>query len=756
MNAEAAISVEPSQAFRPRWRRRISILARRTGLIVWAEIATAAILAATVTVSYVMVARRTANETLVTPMTGAVLLVAILVPAMALMVLFARRMALRRARLSTIGGGGRLHVRLVALFSVIAAVPTLLVVIFASFLFQSGTEFWFSDRARGMLENASAIAQSSYREELDRVNRETVTMAGDLASTLSQYSPDSTQFGEAFARQVYYRNLSEAVLMRVTPEHGVQSLALVNPYERSIERSVTPQIIRQLNGNRLSVAFQDNDRIAALARFPVGRDTYLYAARVFEPHLIAQINRGSAVLADYRALQNRTRTLQLRFNAILLVVSLLIVAIVIWIALTLADRLVRPVGELVGAAKKITAGDLSARVPASDMKDEIGTLGNAFNRMTRRLEEQTGALVTANAQLDSRRAFTEAVLSGVTAGVISVDDSHVVRLINSSAEALLKTGGKSPVGQKLADLAPELDRQLTAGEREDVVQLASSGEPRTLAVKTVKVVGGHVLTFDDITEQLMDQRRAAWSDVARRIAHEIKNPLTPIQLAAERLQRRYGAEVPSDPATFERLTGTIVRQVGDLRRMVDEFSSFARMPKPSFAEESLAEVARQALFLHEVAHPDIEFALEAPDPAPTLVCDRRLLGQALTNVVKNGIEAIQQKREEGKRRKSANPDRITIAIREQGTKVCIEIGDTGIGLPAERARMTEPYMTTRAKGTGLGLAIVKKIVEEHFGQIEFEDSAAGGSLVRMIFDRQTLAQLAGTAAKPFEDIAGIG
>jgi two-component system, NtrC family, nitrogen regulation sensor histidine kinase NtrY len=752
VNAEAAINLD---THRPRWRRRIAVMARRTGLVVWAETGIGAVLLATMTLSYFIVANRTANEILVTPSMGAILLVANLVPAMALMVLLARRMALRRARNSAIGGRGRLHVRLVALFSVIASVPTLLVVIFASFLFQSGTQFWFSNRARSMLENASAIAEANYREELNRVNRETVTMAGDLASTLGQYSPDSAEFGEAFARQVYYRNLSEAVLLRITPEHGVQSLALVNPYERSIERAVTPQVVSQLTRTRLSVAFRDNDRIAALTRFPVSSDTYLYAARVLQPHLIAQTNRGVAVLADYRALQERARTLQLRFNGILLVVSLLIVALAIWIALTLADRLVRPVGQLVGAARRITAGDLSARVPESDMKDEIGTLGNAFNRMTRRLEEQTGALVTANAQLDSRRAFTEAVLSGVTAGVISVDDEHVVRLINSSAEALLKTGGKSPVGQKLADLAPELDRQLTAEEREDVVQLASSGEPRTLAVKTVRVEGGHVLTFDDITEQLMDQRRAAWSDVARRIAHEIKNPLTPIQLAAERLQRRYGGEVTSDQATFERLTGTIVRQVGDLRRMVDEFSSFARMPKPAFHEESLAEIARQALFLHEVAHPDIEFSLDVPDPAPTLVSDRRLLGQALTNVVKNGVEAIQQRREEQKRRKPG-ADRVGIAIREQGSKIVVEIVDTGIGLPAERARMTEPYMTTRAKGTGLGLAIVKKIVEEHFGQIEFEDGPAGGSLVRMIFDRQTLAQLAGTAPRYSEDITGTG
>ncbi|HYI63648.1 MAG TPA: ATP-binding protein [Allosphingosinicella sp.] len=739
MSSEAAISVDSP---RPRWRRQLAVIVRRQGLIAWIEIATLVILIATVTTSYFILVNRNASQTLIGPELGAIILVANLVPAMALMVLFARRMALRRAARSPMGGKGRLHVRLVALFSVIASVPTLLVVIFASYLFQSATEFWFSDRARGMLENASTIAESSYREELDRVNRETVTMVGDLSNVLAQYPADSPQFGEEFARQVYYRNLSEAALLRMNPESGIQSLALVNPYERSLETAVRPQVLRQLTGDRISIAFQNNDRIAAVARFPGTTNTYLYAARVFEPHLIAQINRGSAVLADYRALQERSRTLQLRFNAILLLISLLIVALTIWIALTLADRLVRPVGELVGAAKRITAGDLSARVRASDVRDEIGTLGNAFNRMTGRLEEQTGALVAANAQLDSRRAFTEAVLSGVTAGVISVDDGHVVRLINSSAEALLKTGGSSPVGQKLADLAPELDRQLSSEEREDVVQLTSGGEPRTLAVKSVRVKGGHVLTFDDITEQLLDQRRAAWSDVARRIAHEIKNPLTPIQLAAERLQRRYGSEVVTDPATFERLTGTIVRQVGDLRRMVDEFSSFARMPKPTFNEEPLAEIARQALFLHEVAHPEIAFSLDVPDPSPRLVCDRRLLGQALTNIVKNGVEAIEQKNaEKGAKGAAAAGGRVAMSIRERGARILFEIADNGVGLPAERGRLTEPYMTTRAKGTGLGLAIVKKIVEEHFGQIEFDDAPGGGSLVTLVFDPAVLEQL---------------
>jgi two-component system nitrogen regulation sensor histidine kinase NtrY len=384
------------------------------------------------------------------------------------------------------------------------------------------------------------------------------------------------------------------------------------------------------------------------------------------------------------------------------------------------------------------------------VQDEVGTLGNVFNRMTRRLEEQTGALVSANSQLDSRRAFIEGVMSGVSAGIISVSPDRNVRLMNPSAEALLKTSRQAAIGRKLAALAPELDEQLDSEEREGIVQLVSAGEPRTLAVKRVKVEGGHVITFDDITEQLHDQRRAAWSDVARRIAHEIKNPLTPIQLAAERLQRRYGKEISSDPATFEQLTGTIVRQVGDLRRMVDEFSSFARMPKPVFHHEPVGEIARHALFLHEVAHPDIGFRLDAPEPSPLLVCDRRQLGQALTNIVKNGVEAIQQKREDGRRETA---DEIALRIRQSDGRLVIEVRDTGMGLPAERGRLTEPYMTTRVKGTGLGLAIVKKIVEEHLGSIEFEDATGGGTLVRLVFDTEALARLAGDAAPPSDKAA---
>jgi two-component system, NtrC family, nitrogen regulation sensor histidine kinase NtrY len=717
------------------------------------EIGTIVGLFAVMILTYFIVTQTGTPDSPLTPEAVAALLVANLVPAMALMVLLARRLAIRRAARSGAGGRGRLHVRLVALFSAIASVPTILVVIFASLLFQGGMQFWFSDRARTVLGSAEVASQIYAEEHSERVQLDVQVMGADMVDRINRFGLTSDEFEDEFWYQTAARQLTETAILTLNSEGEIQTRIGVNLYDRPLEQRFSPDVLAQLGAGEVRAGASTADRVEAVVRLDPEAPIYLYGARAVNENAIAQIEQARTAASDYQETLERARDLQLRFNAILLLVSLAIVGLAIWIALTLADRMVRPVGQLVDAARRVTAGDLSARVPESTVNDEVATLGNAFNRMTRRLEEQTGALVAANAQIDSRRAFIEAVLSGVTAGVISVDDAHTIRLINSSAEALLKTGGRSPVGQKLSDLAPELDHQLKAEESEEIIQIASHGEPRTLAVKAARVEGGHVLTFDDITEQLMDQRRAAWSDVARRIAHEIKNPLTPIQLAAERLQRRYGDEITSDGATFERLTATIVRQVGDLRRMVDEFSSFARMPKPVFREESVNDIARQALFLHEVAHPDIEFAFTAPDASPILVCDRRLLGQALTNVVKNGVEAIQQKRDE--KGAGDTPDRVAMTVSATDERLTIEIVDTGIGLPVERDRLTEPYMTTRAKGTGLGLAIVKKIVEEHFGQIAFDDAPDGGTRVRLTFDIEMLERLQSTVRHP-EDSAVNG
>ncbi len=758
MNAELPILPEA----KPRWRRRLSVALRRGRFMPLVEGLTLIALLAVATVSYFIINEQGSPETLLTPPMVAALLVANLVPAMALMVLVARRLAMRRAAESPIGGRGRLHVRLVALFSVIASVPTLLVVIFASLLFQSGLNFWLSDRAQTVIKNAQEVASQYRKDQRDEVQLEVKTMGNDVVRWVNERGIDDPQFGDFMVDQTARRYLLETALLTITPKGEIQMQGGVNLYDRPLEDRFSASVLSKLKAGEAIAKEEGGDRVEAVVRLDPQAKVYVYGARSVNARLLKLAEDAQSAASDSQRTLTRARSLQFRFNAVLLLVSLLIVAISIWIALKLADRLVRPVGELVDAARRITAGDLTTRVTAGELasrvtgmrvQDEIGILGRAFNRMTKRLEEQTGDLVSANAQLESRRAFIEAVLSGVTAGIISVDQERNVRLVNSSAEALLKTETGQAVGHKLVELAPELDAHLDGDAREDIIQFASGGEPRTLAVKRVRVEGGHVLTFDDITEQLLDQRRAAWSDVARRIAHEIRNPLTPIQLAAERLQRRYGKEITSDAATFEKLTGTIVRQVGDLRRMVDEFSSFARMPKPVFREEKIADIVGESLFLHQVAHPDIAFKLDSPEPSPELVCDRRQLGQALTNVIKNAVEAIQQKREDGRKE---GDDKVTVTIRDAENRIVIEVADTGIGLPAERGRMTEPYMTTRVKGTGLGLAIVKKIVEEHFGNIEFDDSAGGGSLVRMVFDAEALARLTAAADEQPQSISADG
>jgi two-component system nitrogen regulation sensor histidine kinase NtrY len=677
--------------------------------------------------------------TLLSPPLIALLLVANLIPAIALMVLFSRKVAMDRAAAGGLGSG-RLHTRLVALFSVIAAVPTVLVAIFASLLFQSGLEFWFSDRARGMLENTVQVARSTYDSEVERVANETVTMSSDVAGYLRAITIDDPRFAEAFGRnQVLNRSLSEAIIFTYGPDKQIRTLALVNPYDRPLEKVIPPQKIDELKG-KPSVAINSSDRIGALTRLDYGPNTYLYAARVFEPRFQQQIQRANDVMHDYQVLLARSRTNQLRFNAALLFGALVIVGLAILTALKLADRMVRPVGQLVAAAGRIEEGDFSTRVPVANTEDEIQTLATAFNRMTGRLDEQTGALKAANTQLDTRRAFIEAVLSSVTAGVIALDSKNRILLINRSAEAFLPQGREELEGTALKKVSADLDEFIRGDQPEADVQVSVGGGPRTLAVKRVRYQDGAVLTFDDITEQLADQRRAAWSDIARRIAHEIKNPLTPIQLAAERLQRRFGEEIQSDPKIFEQLTGTIVRQVGDLRRMVDEFSNFARMPKPVFREENVHEIARQALFLHEVAHPGVAFVIDPPEGEIVMVSDRRQLSQALTNVVKNAVEAIETRRNRGEH--SLAGDRVDLRVRRDDDQIVIDVLDTGIGLPEDRERLTEPYMTTRVRGTGLGLAIVKKIVEEHLGEIAFLDRKGGGTHVRIAFDAERLARLA--------------
>ncbi|MGL3821232.1 sensor histidine kinase [Sphingopyxis sp. R3-92] len=707
------------------------------------EYYTLAVIVSVAIATYIFVTGDAQSERLLTPALVAAIMVANLVPAMALIVLVGSRVARARAVRSMAGGNGRLHVRLVALFSLIAAAPTLLVVIFASLLFQYGVDFWFSDRSRGMFENAASLAQGYYQENQREVGANTIAMAKDLGSFLSRVPIDDPDFSNYYLQQVVVRNLNESAIIEIGSDGVARTPAMIDPDNRAAESRISPSMVSRLDAGEAVVVARQSDRIEAATRLPGPRRAYLYASRDANVLGLQQFERARTVLADYNGLFQRSQQLQLQFNGALYLGSLLLLALAVVAAIVVADRIVRPLGTLIGATRTAAGGDLSVRVTPPASNDEISVLTRAFNRMTEQLQGQTGALVNVNEQLEARRSFIEAVLSGVSSAVVSVDTDHRILLVNAAAERLIGQSAETLTGQSLADVAPELAQLLTGDEREAIVQLArKDAEPATLAAKTVVQGDGFVLSFEDITQQLLDQRRAAWSDVARRIAHEIKNPLTPIQLAAERLQRRFGDKVEGDQATFRRLTDTVIRQVHDMRRMVDEFSSFARMPKPTFGVEDVRDILRQAVFLFEVAKPDIAFSISMADEIEPLVCDRRLLSQALTNIVKNSVEAIEEK--------PKNPDEVPVGrihaelVLASGGEMVIRVSDDGIGLPEAREAIAEPYMTTRQGGTGLGLAIVKKIVEQHYGELDFADNPTGqGTCVTLILHPDRLRPLAG-------------
>ncbi|NVE94015.1 sensor histidine kinase [Altererythrobacter lutimaris] len=719
----------------PRLWRQFVVASQRANIFRWIEIfCVVGVLAGIIGTWWLFTSAPPDGQLLPTSQVAS-LLVATLIPAMLMLVLIGRRIALKRAAGST----ARLHVRLVFLFSLIAAVPTLLVSGFAAVLFQSGVDFWFSDNSRGLMENARQLADSYYEQNQLEVGQETVTMAGDVRFYLQRGSLSDDNFADFYAFQAQAREISESAILQRMEDGSLRTAAILNLLEDAQPQAFLDQALVQLDQGEFVAVEGTPERIAALAPIDLSSGIYLYNARNPEASSFNSWQQAQSITSAYDSLTQRARAWQFRFNLALFVVSLALVGIAVWFALRFADRQVEPLTDLVAAARKVGAGNFSLRVEGRTGGDEIGLLNRAFNRMTSQLEKQTDDLVQANHQIDDRRAFMEAVLESVTAGVISVDETGHVQLMNSSAQNLLfEEIPEDPSGAMLPELSPQVAALVESGVSSGIVTHTKGEELLTLAVKIAPEKGGHVITFEDITRQLLDQRQAAWSDVARRIAHEIKNPLTPIQLATERLKRRYRRQIESDGELFDELTSTIVRQVSGLRQMVDEFSSFARLPKPNFRKEDALDLVRQALFLQEVAHPQIDFALNVDELESGIIsADRHQLGQAMTNILKNAVEAVEA------RAANAEPDyrgRIGVEMASNKTMLRVCVSDNGIGLPNERERITEPYMTTRERGTGLGLAIVHKIVDEHGGDLSFSAVEGGGTRVTLRVARDPLAK----------------
>ncbi|MCU0983372.1 MAG: PAS domain-containing sensor histidine kinase [Acetobacteraceae bacterium] len=633
--------------------------------------------------------------------------------------------------------GSRLHVRLVVLFGLVAVTPTIIVTGFSAAFFNRGLENWFNQRVRTALEESLAASKAYLAEHQRTIRAEALAMANDLnraAPMLLTQGP--AVFGVLVERQIMVRGLTEAVVFNAANGRLVATAGLLVPPVGQILPVWALDIAR---GGEVALIppGQGDDRVRALVGLDIGGPLMLLVGRPVDPEVLGHMERTEQAVAEYQRLEASRSGLQVTFALIFTMVALLILFAAVLVGLVIAGQMARPISSLVFAAERVRAGDLGVRVPERTSNDEIGVLSRAFNRMISQLSANRDELMDAYRQIDERRRFTEGVLAGVSAGVIGLDGKGRINLPNRSASDLLGADLVAHLGERLGDVVPEFAAVLekaaadprAAAEAE--VRIGPAAQRRTLLVRidtelTDERVRGFVVTFDDVTALLAAQRQAAWADVARRIAHEIKNPLTPIQLSAERLKRKYLAEIQSDPETFRTCTDTIVRQVGDIGRMVDEFSAFARMPQPVLKPEDLAEIVRQAVFLQRNAHPEITYAVSVAEALPPAMCDRRLLGQALTNLLQNAADAV-----------AARPGGGLIAVTVTATeaRAMIVVEDDGEGLPAEgRESLTEPYVTRKSKGTGLGLAIVKKIMEDHAGRLELGDRQDGqpGARVALI------------------------
>jgi len=621
--------------------------------------------------------------------------------------------------------GARLHVRLVFLFGGVAAVPAILVAIFAIVFFNFGIQAWFNQRVQTALDESNQVAQGYLQEHDNDIRLDALAMANDLTQDGSMFFGNPNEFASYLVSQASVRGLTQAVIFQPSSGEIVASAGLFAGMGASVPDS---RAIAEANNGQVPVVSPEGSTVEqAVIKLDTTPPLMLMVEKPVDPAILDHVNKTQEAVAEYQRLSKNRAGLEISFALIIAVLALLVLSALVGFGLVIANQIARPIGHLIRAAELVRTGDLTVRVPEKPTGDEMAGLSRAFNRMTAQLEAQRSELLDVNNQLDQRRRFTETVLAGVSAGVIGLDARGRIELPNRAASELLQIELVPQIGLNLADVAPEfaplIAAVMTNPERPAVAQIehGMAMAKRMLLVRIGAemmsgVADGFIVTFDDVTELLAAQRKAAWADVARRIAHEIKNPLTPIQLSAERLKRRFAKEITSDPEGFTQCAETIVRHVGDIGRMVDEFSTFARMPAPQMRPESLEVIAREAMVLQRVARPGIKWDVDIEQKL-TAVCDRRLIGQALINLLQNAADAVSMR--EG-------ASHVALRLIAQGGMAVFSVTDDGIGLPEmDRDRLMEPYVTHKPKGTGLGLAIVAKIMEDHGGSLEMKPAPDG-------------------------------
>jgi len=637
--------------------------------------------------------------------------------------------------------GSGLHTRLVLMFGLVAAAPAILVAIFSALFLNFGIQTWFSEKVSTALDASNAVASSYLYEHQQNIRADVLATANDLNNEAATLMRNPRIFNSYLSRQANIRGFQEALVI-----DGNSRVLARSVFSQSLEFDLMPdKAMKQVAKGRIVVLNIEEDRVRAIVKLDRFVDAYFLAGRFVDSKVLEHIERTAGAVAKYKSLEAKQEGIQITFVMIFGVVALLLLMAAMWVGLALAGQLSRPISGLITASERVSNGELGARVEETSDTDEISVLGRAFNRMTSQLQGQQQGLIDANRELDERMRFTETVLTGVSAGVVGLDEEGRIHLPNRSASELLSYNLETSIGEPLTQIIPEISGLLEKSKKRpdklysDEISIDRDGHTSILHVNVAgeKLGGetlGYVVTFDNVTELLSAQRKAAWADVARRIAHEIKNPLTPIQLSAERLKRKYLKQISDDPETFSNCTDTIIRQVEEIGRMVDEFSSFARMPQATLKDENISDICRQSVTLERNRHPEIDYQLDLPDTAVALHCDSRQIGQALTNLLKNAAESVS-----ARMNKQDGKGEIICSISQknshhEGLLISVIIEDNGLGLPeAEREKLTEPYVTSREGGTGLGLAIVKKIMEDHGGEIILADGKNGGASITLLF-----------------------
>ena len=630
-----------------------------------------------------------------------------------------------------------LHVRIVGLFSLVAVLPAILVAAVATVTLERGLDPWFTGSLKELMNNTVSIARS-YRElQCRTLARETQLMAADLNRAKVLFDADRNLFREFMNSRTVF--LGFPLAMIVDPDGTVVERIEAKKLDGIPPPSQTD--LQEASNREALCLFPGSGNIFRSAlKLDAHGGRILYVAREVDPRAVEFPRVAEVGVAFYEALEQKKAGIQIAFASMFTLIALIVLLSAVWFGLNFANRLVAPIRRMIHATDQVATGNFYVQVPVRRGEGDLGHLGETFNKMTSELRRQHDGLTAASDLMDRRRRFTEAVLAGVSAGVIGVNARGLITIVNPSTEALLGTTREELLGKPIAMVLPEvapLVEEMSHGRQrlmQQQIHISRRGKERTIDVRVTSEQARAekrdlVITLDDITDLVLAQRTSAWADVARRIAHEIKYPLTPIQLSAERIRRKYGKVITTDREVFDQCTDTIVRQVDDIKRMVDEFSSFARMPKPAISEEDLAETIRQVVFMMKIAHPEIEFVDRVPAGRLVAPFDRRLVSQAVTNIVKNATEAIAAVPE-------AERGQAQISVLLDDTHpeyLIIAVTDNGKGFPVEgRQRLLEPYMTTREGGTGLGLPIVAKILEDHGGGMELADNPAGrGGQVRM-------------------------